>query len=69
MSLFLCLFRISLGQYCQKNVVKVGCLEKRNEGADGHIDGAVHRRGSSNLLHTMLLIKYKNFYQKQTPAN
>ena len=42
MSLFLCLFGISLGQIVAKVLPKVGFWEKYRKG-DGHIRGVVYR--------------------------
>ena len=57
--LFLCLFGISLGQYCRKSLAKSGGFRKNiQKGVGGWPDrgrgGVVYRRGRSNHLHTML---------------
>ena len=41
MSLFLCLFSILLGQYCQKNPAKSGGFRKNIKRGDGNIGGRV----------------------------
>ena len=57
MSLFMSLSRISLRQYCQKNVIKsvgFGIKIKAAGGGLGHYREVFYRRSSSNLLHTMI---------------
>ena len=46
MGLFLCSPHMSLGRYCQKNVVKGGSLEKKKTSKRGNGQGVVvYRRG------------------------
>ena len=45
MSLFLCLFGIWLGWNCQKNVVKIGGIEKKDKMGGGGIVISVDFRG------------------------
>ena len=59
MSLFLFLFCISLGWYCQ-SLAKVRGLEKIYlKRRDGHNRGSCLKKEGSNLLHTMILSGWK----------
>ena len=77
-SLFLCLSSISLGRYCQKNVVKSeGGLEKRYKRGRPY-RGFCLWMGDSNLQHTMSCIVFHikvsptfttNYYYLPTAIN
>ena len=55
MSLLLCLFSVSLGRYCRKNLAKSGGFEKKI--SRGWPYGRLPIEGGSSLLHTMAKTK------------